>query len=210
MSGGGGIEEVGTVRPTMQMLSWDDKTRPMSRNDMLNFVSNPENLTPREVEIITNSAIFGPTGIVAAGYAGWKTSNLMPWSWVIKRYPPFKQIVPLFRFSFVGTAVAFPFMAVQQYCLSSLLALDDDESLLAFHTKRFLIMQRSQMLFTKTSAREVTKEEQESLGAASLDQRKANAMMAGATSSNPGSVDVNLALQQQALTPVAQSGYGGK
>lgn len=207
MSTGGGIENVGTVKPTMQMMSWDDKTRPMSRADLWKFASNPDNLKPNERELLEKAAIAGPGGMVLGGLLGWQFQKKFNWKWLGKRAPGLIPMMPLGRVSFVMVGMSIPYMCVQQWLVNEVLALDEFESDLAFHVKRFIVMQRGQLMFTKTQTREVTPEEQQKLGAASVEQRRATAL--AASHGERGSMDVNAALTAQTLTPHAQTGYSG-
>ena len=202
---GGGKEDVGTVRPTMQMLTWDEKTRPMSRWDMLAFCTKEENLNEKEKAILGRCATIGPLSVAAGAAVGWNLQKLFGWKSMARKQPAFKPLIPAFRVSLVGFCMGLPYLVVQQWTVDEILKLDEDESMLAFHTKRFMVMQRNQLIFQRQAMREITKEEQEAMGAASLEQRRANAMLASGGAR--GSQDVNSALLGQSLTPVAQTGY---
>jgi hypothetical protein len=205
MASGGGTDKVGHVRPTMQMLTWDDKTRPMTRWDMMKFCLDEKNLTDKDKEVLYKTCTLGPLAVFTAGFLGWQAQKLVGWRSMLRKQPHMAPMVPWLKLSFVGVFVSVPFMLVQQWTVDEILKLDEMDSMLAFHVKRFMIVQRNQLMFTRQSAREVTKEEQERLGAASVEQRKANALLASGGSR--GTADVNLALQQQVLTPPAQTGY---
>ena len=82
--------------------------------------------------------------------------------------------------------------------------LDEKQSVLAFHVKRLLITQRTSLLFSRSQVREVTKEEQAKLGMQNVTIRQQESRAIGGTGK---SIDVDLAMQQQVLTPVAQTGY---
>lgn len=191
----------------MQMLSWDDKTRPMTRRDLLHFMMDEKNLTKSEKDLLAEAAVFGPSLIAAGAFVGWRLVKFMSWNVMVKKQPHLKPMIPLFKASVIGTFMGFPYLYVQQWTIDRILALDESDSLLAFHVKRFMIIQRNQMMFSRGNMREVSREEQEKLGAASLELRKANAMLGSGGAR--GSVDVNAALTQQVMTPVAQTGYGG-
>jgi hypothetical protein len=205
MASGGGTSDVGAVRPTMQVMSWDQKTRPMTRSDMIAFCTDEKNYTERDKEVLGNAAMWGPAAIIGSGLLGFQLQRMVGWKSMVKKQPQLAPFIPIFKVSIVGCAISIPFMYIQQWTMEQILALDEEGSMLAFHAKRYMVVQRNQLMFQRQMAREVTKEEQEDLGAASLELRKANAMLG--SHGQRGSVDVNAALTQQVLTPPAQTGY---
>lgn len=205
MATGGGKAEVGNVRPSMATLTWDDKTRPMSRWDMLKFLSDENNFTEQEKAVLYKCAFWGPVSIFAAGAIGFQLQRMVGWKSMMRKVPQIAPFVPVFKLSIVGCAVSIPFMMAQQWTMDEILKLDEEDSMLAFHAKRYMIMQRNQLMFQRQLMREITKEEQEALGAASLEERRNTALLA--SSGQRGSVDVNAALTQQVLLPPAQTGY---
>jgi hypothetical protein len=201
--GGGGSSEVGKVTPTMQVLSFDEKTRPITRRDLFTFVSDPNNLSQEERDILQWTSTYGTSGCILGAAAGWKIGGMLPVRWIEKRgIAPFKGFAKFGKISFAVCGLSIPFILVQQQCIEKMLALDETKSLLAFHVKRYMITQRSSLLFSRGQIKEVTKEDQQRLTTANASLRQADAAATGTKA-----VDVNLALQQQVLTPVAQTGY---
>ena len=204
-SQGGADQDVGTPGRTMSFLSFDEKTRPITRGDLLRFLLDEKNTTEHEKSIITNSMKYGVTGSIAGFVAGYQLSKLLPWRWLEKRnISPFRGFAKFGRFCFGVSGGSIPFLMVQQWCLGEILKLDEQNSVLAFHVKRMLITQRSSMLFSRGAVREVTKDEQKALARQNIQIRQQDSIAVGGTGK---SIDVDLAMQQQVLTPVAQTGY---
>ena len=204
-SKGGGDGNVGTPGKTMEMLSFDDKTRPISRSDLFNFLKDPKNTTDYEKKLMNDAMVYGVSGSIIGFVCGYQLSKLLPFRWLEKktmRAP--KHLVKFSRIAFGFCGAAFPFFWVQQWAVGELLKLDETSSALSFHAKRLLVTQRSSLLFTRSQIREVTKEEQAKLGQQNVTIRQQESRAIGGKGT---SVDVDLAMQQQVLTPVAQTGY---
>lgn len=213
--GGGGAKDVGNVTGGMNVLSYDEKTRPFNRQDMIDFLWDyDKNLTEKEFSLMRKSMAILGLGMPLGGYCGYALGR----NFVKNRAKslaqiPFAWVPTAVKSAFVFTGCSVPYIMGQQWTVTQILDMDDSESLLAFHTKRLMIVQRSSMMFSKTSAREVTREEQEALAAQGNKTRIGKGGVAlgeaqgkGGGAGRPG-LDVNLALGQQALTPIAQSGY---
>jgi len=202
---GGADGSVGQPGKTMSMLSFDEKTRPITRKDLFNFMKDEKNLTEKEKEILSNAMMYGISGSVVGFLGGWTFSGLLPWRWLEKRsIAPFKGFAKFGRFCFGVTGLSLPFLWVQQWVVGEIMQLDEKQSVLAFHVKRLLITQRTSLLFSRSQVREVTKEEQAKLGMQNVTIRQQESRAIGGTGK---SIDVDLAMQQQVLTPVAQTGY---
>lgn len=200
----GGQKDVGTVTAGARQMSFDEKTRPMTRMDMIRFLSDPDkNLRPCEKELIIKSVFFMVSGCTLAGYAGWQLTKRMSFERLVKKgIMPFPAFPKMARLSMTFSLVTIPFMLVQEWATSTLLEMNDMDSVLAFNAKRFLVLERSQMLYSRGEAREVTREEQDALANKAIEQNKGKGHMGAA-----GKVDVNAALGGQQLLPIAQTGY---
>lgn len=204
-STGGADGAIGQPGKTMSMLSFDEKTRPITRKDLFKFLSDEKNISAHEKELIQNAMIYGVSGSVIGFFGGWTLSGLLPWRWLEKRnIAPFKGFAKFGRFCFGVTGLSMPFLWVQQWLVGEIMKLDEQQSVLAFQVKRLLITQRTSLLFSRSQVREVTKEEQAKLGMQNVTIRQQESRALGGTGK---SIDVDLAMQQQVLTPVAQTGY---
>jgi hypothetical protein len=202
---GGGEQAVGTPGKSMELVSFDEKTRPITRQDLFNFLMDEKNTSDYEKSILIDAAKYGVTGTVAGFIGGYAVSSLLPWRWLEKRaVRPFPGFAKFGRITFGMCGASIPFFMVQQWTTDRFLELDEMKSVLAFHVKRLLITQRSSLLFTRSQVREVTKEEQKKLAQQNVTIRQQDSVAAGGRGT---SVDINLAMQQQVLTPVAQTGY---
>lgn len=204
VGGGGGAKEIGQVTGGMQMMSFDERTRPFTRGDMVNFIMNYQtNCNDKEKKLIHDSMLAG-LSIPLAGFIGYRLSNRLPYKSIAKMMP-INVFKPVARFSFTVSAMSIPIILIQQWVVSTILEMDDKDSMLAFHTKRFMIMQRGSMMFQRTATREVTLEEQQRLSQQAAEFRTTRT--AGLPSHQGSDINVNLALTQQVLTPIAQTGY---
>ncbi|RNF12073.1 hypothetical protein TraAM80_00490 [Trypanosoma rangeli] len=220
VGGGGGVRELGTVTAGMAMMNFDEKTRPYTRADFLNFLQNYENnLSLSEIRLIEKGMLGTFVGMPLGFFLGYKLSSRLAWhrivrvfatidgkeaagkpSWIVRNIPRIGKTL------FGLTAATIPYMVAQQWFISRVLELDEHESNLSFHVRRLMITQRSGMMFKRTATREVTREEQEQLLQNATEQMEENRM--GRRGGAPaGTMDVNLRLGQQVMTPVAQSGY---
>nr|CCC96152.1 unnamed protein product [Trypanosoma congolense IL3000] len=218
--GGGGVRELGTVTAGMAIMNFDEKTKPYTRADLLRFLQNyEENLTYEEKELVYKGMLYTFAGMPLAFVAGYKLSSRLAWHRVARAMSstssngsPSGQPWLARNISTVGktlfglAASTVPYMVVQQWFISRLLAMNENESNLSFHVRRLMITQRSSMMFTRTATREVTREEQERLmGEAAHQSAENRSGRRGGASL--GAMDVNLKLGQQVMTPVAQTGY---
>ncbi len=204
-SSGGGDGDVGKPGKSMSMLPFDAKTRPITRRDLYKFGMEEGNLSDHEKDIITKSFVYGITGTLAGGFVGYTLSGYLPFRWLEKKaIIPFKGFARFGRICFAISGASFPFLYVQQWCMTEVLKLDEQQSVFAFHIKRLLITQRSSLIFTRGQVREVTKEEQQRLSSQNITIRQQESRAVGGSGS---SVNVDLVMQQQVLTPVAQTGY---
>ena len=113
---GGGAKDVGTVTPGMQALTWDEKTKPMTRTDMIAFLVNPNNMTVQERKLLERTFYYGVSSCLVAGVAGWFASGRLPWRRLQKLSPsPWFTVVG--RVAMTGAAVSIPFMATQQWAI---------------------------------------------------------------------------------------------
>ncbi|SCU67715.1 uncharacterized protein TEOVI_000506800 [Trypanosoma equiperdum] len=218
--GGGGVRELGTVTAGMAMMNFDEKTKPYTRTDLIKFLQNyEENLTPPEKQLVWQGMLGTLVGMPLAFFVGYKVSSRFAWhrvgraltpiggkgreekpSWLIRNISTVGQVM------FGLAASTIPYIVVQQWFISRVLAADEHEGNLSFHVRRLMITQRSSMMFTRTATREVTREEQERLMGEATQHSAEN--RSGRQGGAPlGVTDVNLRLGQQAMTPVAQTGY---
>jgi hypothetical protein len=202
--GGGGVREVGTVTGGMAIMNFDEKTRPYSREDFINFISNYQaNCDDAEIALIHKGMAVTATAIPLTFLLSFKLTKRLPW-YRIEKMMPVPYIAKIGRLMLSFSAASIPYVWIQTWIASEILSLPSSSNL-AFHVKRLMILQRNSMMFQKTETREVTKEEQERMSrdatAIAIENRRNMRPQTG------GSLDVNLALGQQALTPVAQTGY---
>ena len=203
----GANPEVGEPTKAVRYLPHDEKSRPMSRDDFIKFLLDYDNTLNREEQtILTQAAGMMVVGPLVSGFVVKKLANRMSFAPMEKKkLLPFKQFPAVARWSFALAAATIPFMAAQEWCLQSILDMDDTKSQLCFNTKRYLMMQRGQMLFSRGGTREITKEEMK----ANVENEvmyKQGKQVSGTR--NP-KTDVNAALGAQQLVPVAQTGYQG-
>ena len=203
--GGGGVREVGTVTAGMAMMNFDEKTRPYTRQDFLNFLKGyEENLNAEEKTLIERGLVATFVGLPATGFVTYKLAKRLSWKKVdsVVQMPRLVRLCPTVL---ALAAVSIPYMLIQQWFVESVLAMDDKKSNLTFHVKRLMVAQRNSMMFQRTATREVTREEQDALSQQAVEHVASN-RMANRPSSG-GAMDVNLALGNQVMTPVAQTGY---
>lgn len=202
--GGGGMREIGTVTGGMAIMNFDEKTRPYSRQDMINFLMDYEkNLTPEEMRLLEKGMAGTLLGMPLAYAIMYKISGRFAWHRVQKAVP-YPWIPRAGRICMSLSAATLPYMAVQSWFASAVFALDSSSNL-AFHLKRMMVTQRNGMMFSRTATREITRDEQDSLSRQAADHVLSNRM--ANRPSGGGAVDVNLALGNQVMMPVAQSGY---
>ncbi|CBZ29729.1 conserved hypothetical protein [Leishmania mexicana MHOM/GT/2001/U1103] len=217
--GGGGIRDIGTVTSGMAIMNFDQKTKPYTRNDFVQFLMNyQENLNEEELRLVEKGIVGTFIGMPAFFGAGYFLSGRFGWHRVVRVMAPLNEggrsswlatrLPKIGRTAFGLTAATIPYMAVQQWFVSRVLELDERESNLSFHVRRLMLSQRSGMMFKRTATREVTKEEQQRLlreAEAHVNENRSGQRVSQGLGTGP--VDVNLQLGQQVLTPVAQTGY---
>jgi hypothetical protein len=203
--GGGGVREVGTVTAGMAMMNFDEKTRPYTRQDFLNFIQGyEENLNQAEKKLIETGLAATFIGLPLTGVVSYRLAKRIHWK-KVETIVQMPKLVRFFPLVLSLSAVSIPYIVIQQWFIDSVLAMDDKQSNLSFHVKRLMVAQRSSMMFQRTATREVTREEQDALSREAVEHVASN-RMANRPSSN-GGMDVNLALGNQVMTPVAQTGY---
>lgn len=202
--GGQGANDIGQPGKTFHVRQFDDLTRRMTRSDMMKFVSDPNNLSEHEQGILTKMMYYGAGGSTLAGGLGFYVSRFLPWRYFNGDALPFKNFITVGR---VGIGFAFasvPFVIAQKWGLEQILSLPE-ESRLAFMTRRFLMTQRGNVLFTRSEVQEITKDELKRRGAVGgMDPR--NAVMQAQAPEGGINADYTLSQQQQ-LVPIAQTGY---
>jgi len=206
MSSGGGVRDVGTVTGGMAMMNFDEKTRPYTRDDYIKYILSDQ-LSPTDKAFLVSSATTWVGVVPTTAAVGFFASGRLDWKKIstMMQFPYARRVG---RAAMTLCAFSVPHVIVQQSFTSRLLDMDDHTSGLALHTKRFMLGQRSSLMFQRTATREVSREEQASLaqeGAEIVQQNRGSRVAAGGNAS--AGLNVNLALSQQALTPVAQSGY---
>jgi hypothetical protein len=205
-SAGGASREVGTVTGGMALMNFDEKTKPYSRQDLINFMMDYEkNLTEEEMRLFEKGMAGTFLGMPLAYYATWRFSKRLAWHRV-EKVVPFPWIPKAGRVCLSLTAATVPYILVQSWFCNAVMALDNN-SLLGFHLKRFMITQRNGMMFARTGTREVTREEQDLLSKQATEVTISNRMANRPSAAASGGMDVNLALGQQVMLPVAQTGY---
>ncbi|CAG9580473.1 conserved hypothetical protein [Leishmania major strain Friedlin] len=217
--GGGGIRDIGTVTSGMAIMNFDQKTKPYTRNDLVQFLMHyQENLNEEELRLVEKGIVGTFAGMPAFFGAGYFLSGRFGWHRVVRVMAPLNEggrpswfvthLPKIGRTAFGLTAATIPYMAVQQWFVSRVLELDERESNLSFHVRRLMLSQRSGMMFKRTATREVTKEEQQRFlreAEAHVNENRSGQRVSQGLGTGP--VDVNLQLGQQVLTPVAQTGY---
>lgn len=202
--GGGGVREIGTVTGGMAMMNFDEKTRPYTRSDFLKFLENYDtNLTDPEKRLLEKGMAGTFLGMPLTFVSTYMITKRLAWHRVQKAVP-YSWIPKAGRFCLAASAATLPYMYIQSWFVNSVLALDASSDL-AFHLKRLMVTQRNGMMFSRTTTREVTREEQNALSQQATDHVLSN-RMANRPSSN-GAIDVNLALGGQVMLPPAQTGY---
>src|ERR1700756_120807 len=100
-SQGGGDDKVGKPGRSMEMLSFDEKTRPITRGDIFRFMADPNNTSDEEKQLIQNCMLYGISGSALGFVAGYQLSKLLPLRWLEKKsLSPFPGFVKFARFSF--------------------------------------------------------------------------------------------------------------
>ncbi|KAG5471161.1 hypothetical protein CUR178_02472 [Leishmania enriettii] len=217
--GGGGVREIGTVTSGMAIMNFDQKTKPYTRNDFVQFLMNyQENLNEEELRLVEKGMMGTFVGMPVFFGAGYSLSGRLGWHRVSRAMAPLNEggrpgrlvshLPRIGRTAFGLTAATVPYMVMQQWFVSRVLELDERESNLSFHVRRLMLSQRSGMMFKRTATREVTREEQQRLmreAEAHVNENRSGQRVSQGLGTGP--VDVNLQLGQQVLTPVAQTGY---
>lgn len=209
-NGGGGDGAVGKVTPGMRLMTFDEKTKPISREEYVEFLLGYEkNFRPVEKELFMRSLAVGVVSMGVGAYVGRRLIQRLSWKRMEERgLLPFPWLPLAGRIAGAIAGASFPYALVQQWTISQILDMDDRESLLAFHTKRLMIVQRGSMMFSREATREVTREEQQALAMEAANVRSGrDALDSPDAAPKRRPTDVNLMLGQQALTPVAQTGY---
>ncbi|EPY28859.1 hypothetical protein STCU_04845 [Strigomonas culicis] len=231
--GGGGIQDIGHVTAGMAVMNFDQKTKPYTRADFIAFLQNYEtNLNATEQRLIERGMAGTLIGMPVCFVIGYVLSGRLGWQRLVRAVAPpvpaaaaaaggvfrpatavppsgWAKYLPLCgRVTFGLGAASLPYLYVQQWFLSSVLALDERENNLCFHVKRLMLAQRSGMMFSRTATREVTREEQSRLMQEAerhvQENRSGTRQAAGL---GTGAPDVNMQLGGMVLTPVAQTGY---
>lgn len=217
--GGGGIRDIGTVTSGMAVMNFDQKTKPYTRNDLVEFLMHyQDNLNEQELRIVEKGMLGTFIGMPVFFAAGYFLSGRLGWHRVVRAMSPLSDagrpswfvshIPKLGRTAFGLTAASIPYITMQQWFVSRVLELDERDSNLSFHVRRLMLSQRSGMMFKRTATREVTREEQQLLlreAEAHVNENRSGQRVSQGLGTGP--VDVNLQLGQQVLTPVAQTGY---
>lgn len=218
--GGGGVRDLGTVTAGMAVMNFDAKTRPYTRQDMIDFLMNYEkNLNETELRLVEKGILGTFVGMPVAFLLGYSLSGRLGWHRVVRAMAPlggaegasnkWVRRVPTFgRIAFALTASSIPYILVQQWFVSKVLDLDERDSNLSFHVRRLMLSQRSNMMFKRTATREVTREEQERLmreAEMHVNENRSGQRVAAGLATGP--TDVNLRLGGQVFTPIAQTGY---
>ncbi|KAG5470329.1 hypothetical protein LSCM4_03024 [Leishmania orientalis] len=217
--GGGGVREIGTVTSGMAIMNFDQKTKPYTRNDFVQFLMKyHENLNEEELRLVEKGMMGTFVGMPVFFGAGYLLSGRLGWHRVSRAMAPLNEggrpgwlvshLPRIGRTAFGLTAATVPYMVMQQWFVSRVLELDERESNLSFHVRRLMLSQRSGMMFKRTATREVTREEQQRLlreAEAHVNENRSGQRVSQGLGTGP--VDVNLQLGQQVLTPVAQTGY---
>lgn len=224
--GGGGVREIGTVTAGMAIMNFDEKTRPYTRADLIDFLQHYDtNLNEEELRLVERGMLATFVGVPLAFIVGYRLSGRLAWHRVAKAmsYSPGAQagarggsdaswwtrhMPTIGRITFGLSGATIPYIAVQQWFVSRVLAMDEHTSNLSFHVRRLMLSQRSSMMFKRTATREVTREEQQRLlhdAELQVNENRSGQRVQSGLSAGP--VDVNLQLGQQVLTPIAQTGY---
>ncbi|CAD2216015.1 hypothetical protein AGDE_00193 [Angomonas deanei] len=87
--GGGGARDVGTVTAGMAIMNFDEKTKPYTRQDMVNFLTNYEtNLNEEEKRLIEKGMLASAIAIPGAFAAGYVLSGRLAWHRIMKALDP--------------------------------------------------------------------------------------------------------------------------
>ncbi|KAG5470742.1 hypothetical protein LSCM1_01991 [Leishmania martiniquensis] len=217
--GGGGVREIGTVTSGMAIMNFDQKTKPYTRDDFVQFLMNyQENLNEEELRLVEKGMAGTFVGMPLFFGAGYFLSGRFGWHRVVRAVAPLNEggrpswfathLPRIGRTAFGLAAATVPYLVMQQWFVSRVLELDERESNLSFHVRRLMLAQRSGMMFKRTATREVTREEQQRLlreAEAHANENRSGQRVSQGLGTGP--LDVNLQLGQQVLTPVAQTGY---
>ncbi|KNH03636.1 hypothetical protein XU18_3316 [Perkinsela sp. CCAP 1560/4] len=200
--GGGATPNVGQPGKTMYMRPFDDYTRPMTRSDFIKAINDPNELNDRERALLSKVAGIG-IGSTLSGFAfGFYGSKFLPWKKFERLSPP-KHYVLIGRSIFGFGALGVAFIFSQRWGLQQIMNLGDESALL-FHTKRFLMSQRGNMMFARSEIKSVSKSEMERLGNISSTDYRDHTM---STPAPDGSINTEFALSQEQFLPIAQTGY---
>ena len=199
---GGATSKIGTPGQSLHFRPFNDLTRRMSRKDMTDFLFNTSNLNEHEKSILTQIAFFGLGGMLTTWSLTFYLTKYLPWGYFNIFSPP-RGFVPFSRVCFAFSASSIPFVLSQQWGLQQILLLPE-ESQLAFQTRRYLMTQRGNVLFTRSEVREVPKEEMIRQGGVGLQNPRQASMQAPPPQ---GGGQVEYALAQDQYLPPAQAGY---
>lgn len=218
--GGGGARGLGTVTAGMAVMNFDEKTKPYTRQDFIEFLMDYEkNLSETELRLVEKGMLGTFVGMPAFFAGGYALSSRFGWHRVMRAMAPLggdqgingkwvRRVPTLGRVTFGLAAATIPYMVVQQWFVGKVLDMDERESNLSFHVRRLMLAQRGNMMFKRTATREVTRGEQDRLmreAEGQVNENRSGSRVAQGLATGP--MDVNLQLGGQVLTPVAQTGY---
>eukprot|EP00009_Paramoeba_aestuarina_P012976 CAMPEP_0201528042 /NCGR_PEP_ID=MMETSP0161_2-20130828/37173_1 /ASSEMBLY_ACC=CAM_ASM_000251 /TAXON_ID=180227 /ORGANISM="Neoparamoeba aestuarina, Strain SoJaBio B1-5/56/2" /LENGTH=200 /DNA_ID=CAMNT_0047929157 /DNA_START=39 /DNA_END=638 /DNA_ORIENTATION=- len=155
--GGGAATTVGQPGKTMFTRPMDEYTRPMTREDYIKAVFDPKEMSPEERALFKKISTINALSTVGGFAFGFYFSRFLPW----KRFEALNP--PKHYRAFGRTVMGFGMLSVsfvlsQRWGLQQIMNLGEDSPLL-FHTKRFLMSQRGNMMFARSEMRVVTKDE---------------------------------------------------
>ena len=201
-SSGGAASQVGQPGKTMYQRPVDELTRPMTRQDFINFISDPEQMDESERHLfytVSRVNFFSTFGGFAAGFY---LAKFFPWKKLEVLKPP-KHYVMIGR-TFIGFGfLSVSFLLSQRWALQQIMKLDEGSPLL-FNTKRFLMSQRGNMMFARSEIKEITKADMEKFGGVGNNDAQDLMMKQPAPD---GSINTEYSLSHEQFLPIAQTGY---
>ena len=199
---GGATSTLGTPGRSLHVQPFNELTRRMTRQDMMEYLLCPDNKTMEEQRLLQKMAFYGAGGMSLAGVVTYWLAGKLPWHHFNSWYPP-KAFVPFSRTCLAFCAASIPYVLSQQWGIAAIMKLPED-SQLSFMTRRYLMTQRGSVMFTRSEVREVTKQEMAEYGGVGAQDPRNAHMQAPPPG---GGMNAEYTLSQEQFLPIAQSGY---
>ena len=199
---GGASSGVGQPGKSMYQRPFDDFTRPMTRGDLLNFLTDPNQMDESERQLLIKVMSVNMACTFGGFFTGFFFSRYLPWKRLEVLQPP-KHYIFLGRLTMGFSLLSITYIASQRWALQQIMKLDENSPLL-FNIKRFLLTQRGNMMFARAEVREISKAEIEQRGGVGSESAQDVIMK---QPSPDGTINTEFSLAQQQLLPIAQTGY---